>query len=270
MASAQPAATTPRAIDPERGYLGVLLTEICPEVRAQTTLKAGEGLMIGEVAPESPAFALGLIRYDILTRFNDQQLMTPAQFVTLVENTGPGSEVQLSYLRQGQEVIAKIKLARPPAVPMSPTPRQALRPDEMLAGIFRVLRENPVALEAVHRMLSNPALAPEDFAMAGVKHGSKFTLLDEAGEVELTTVGKSQYVRAWNTEGKSVADCPYNTPEQRSALSPELTARLANLQKKCGSSLTTPLPNAIPASSSPSPAPVPPDLRASPASGGGS
>lgn len=219
----------------ERGYLGVLITEICPEVRAQTPLKAGEGLMVGQVAKGSPAAALGLQNYDILIKFNDQWLMSAAQFVTLVENAGPDAEVSLTYLRRGEECLTKVKLTAPPPVPVAPEPNRPPRPEEMMGRVIRQLRENPTALETVYQMLNSKPVATENF-MAGVKHGSRVILKDDAGSVELTTLGEGQEIRTWDPAGRLVFSGSCGTPAQREALPPEVLQRLKFIQEKCRSS----------------------------------
>ena len=219
-----------------RGYLGVLITEICPEVRAQTVLKEGEGLMIGRIAPDSPAAALGLLHYDILIKFNDQWLMSPVQFVTLVENAGPGSEVEITYLRQGAEKKAKVILGTFPA---NAAAVSAPLPEEMLTAVIRTLRDNPAALEAVHHQLRNmPAGSKADFL--SLPHGSRVTLRDGAGEVELTTIGTTQQVRAWDKAGQLVFEGPCNTAAQREAIPAEVRPRLEWLQQECLSSRLLP------------------------------
>ncbi len=216
----------------ERGYLGVSLTEICPEVRAQTSLRAGEGLMIGRVAPGSPAAALGLLHYDILTAFNDQRIMSPGQFVTLVENTGPGVEVEITYLRRSAELKAKVKLERAPAAPLSTSSVTPL-PEEMLSAVIRTLRDHPAALQAVHQMLHGVGPSAAEGPAEGVlRPGARFVLRDEEGELELTLVGGLQQVRAWNREGALLFEGPCHTEEAQAALPPELKPRLQRLQRE--------------------------------------
>ena len=222
-----------------RGYLGVIISEICPEVRAQTVLKEGEGLMIGRIAPDSPAAALGLLHYDILTKFNDQWLMSPAQFVTLVENAGPGSEVEITYLRQGAEKKAKVTLG---SFPANAAVVAAPLPEEMLTSVIRTLRDNPVALEMVHRQLHNllSGQKPDASAAPGFQQGSRLTLRDAGGEVELTLIGNGQQLRAWDKSGQLIFEGPCNTPEQLEAIPAEVRPRLERLQKECLSSRTLP------------------------------
>ncbi|MDB6070483.1 MAG: degP [Verrucomicrobiales bacterium] len=228
---------------PDRGYLGVTLTEICPEVRAQTTLREGEGLMIGRVAPDSPASQLGLHHFDILTRFNDQWLMSPAQFVTLVENAGPDAEVELTFLRRGGEIKSKVKLGRAPAHPIAEA-TVAPPVEEMLTAVIRTLRDNPAVLESVHRALHGlppgPGETEFDSIATALKRGARLTLRDESGEVELTQLGDVQQIRAWDSDGKLIFQGPCETPDQLAALPEGLRPRVERLQQECKKSIHSP------------------------------
>ena len=215
-----------------RGYLGITLTEICPEVRAHTTLKPGEGLMIGRVAPDSPAAAFGLQHYDILTKINDQWIMSPAQFITLVENAGPGSEIELTVLRRGATTPAKVTLAPPPATP--PSASLAASPDEMLTSVIRLLRHNPVELETVHRLLHSPR-GGIDGVTSAMRAGSRVTLHDDAGEVEITMIEGHREVRAWDAAGQLLLANPCNTPVEIEAIPEALRSRVEWLLLECRS-----------------------------------
>ena len=213
-----------------RGYLGVTLTEICPEVRAQTTLKPGEGLMIGRVAPESPAAAFGLQHYDILTKLNDQWIMSPAQLITLVENAGPGSEIELTVLRRRATTTVHVTLAPLPASPVVTSP--AASPDEMLTSVIRLLRNNPVELETVHRLL-HTARGGLDGMVASIKAGSRVTLHDDAGEVEITLMDGLRQVRAWDKAGMLLFEGPCSSTEEHQAIPETLRPRVERLLEEC-------------------------------------
>ncbi len=265
LALADPPAAPPHKNTAGRGYLGVIISEICPEVRAQTILKEGEGLLIGRVAADSPAAALGLLHYDILTKFNDQWLMSPSQFVTLVENAGPGTEVELTYLRKGTEAKAKVTLGTFPA---NAAAVAAPLPEEMLTSVIRALRDDPATLEAVHRMLQNRAAGlPDDpMATAGLQHGSRVTLRDEAGKLELTMIGKDQKIRAWDKAGLLIFEGPCNTPAQEEAIPEGLRPRLETLRQECHASRQSQQSNPEPSSPGGNPVPAPAPIPVAPVS----
>ena len=213
-----------------RGYLGITLTEICPEVRAQTMLKPGEGLMIGRVAPDSPAATFGLKQYDILTKFNDQWIVSPMQFITLVENAGPRAEVEFTVLRRGTVTKIKATLGPPPATP-PPTHLPPL-PEEMLTSVIRLLRDNPVELETVHRFLHTARGGLTNLPNT-YHQGSRVTLHDEAGKVEITSIDTQRHVRAWDTSDTLIFTGPCNTAAEHAAIPPALRPRVERLLAEC-------------------------------------
>ena len=104
-------------------YIGVL-TMPPPEVlSAQLSLKEGFGLVVGDVLPESPAAKAGLKKYDVLTKFNDQQLVDAGQFSTLVRAAGKDTEATLTLLREAKEQKVPVKIGErmvPQRMPMHP------------------------------------------------------------------------------------------------------------------------------------------------------
>lgn len=91
-------------------YIGLLTREVPPELRAQFSLAEGFGLLVGEVLPDSPAKAAGLKVYDVLVKFEDQQLVNMDQFMALVRARKKGDVVQLDVITGGKETKVSITL----------------------------------------------------------------------------------------------------------------------------------------------------------------
>lgn len=251
----------------ERGFLGVKLAELRPEVRAQTTLKEGEGLIICEVAVPSPAFDGGVQPYDILLRFNDQWVMSEKQIVTLVENAGPGCDVGLTVLRKGREQQLKISLCRSPKLEDKARLRSLPQPpsrEEMLGAMMHTFQENPAALESVWRMFHGPLLFsnPGPEGETGAREPAKqyFTFWDEGGQVELILSAGLQTLRAWDDQGRLIFEGPCQTPQQRAKIPADALVRLESLEKRRRSMQAPPT---VP----PGPPAPRPDSVPSPASG---
>jgi len=91
-------------------YIGVVTSPLPAVLTAQLGLADGFGLVVGEVLPDSPAAKAGLQRYDVLTKFNDQQLVDSSQFSTLVRAQKKDTEATLTFLRKAQEQKATVKI----------------------------------------------------------------------------------------------------------------------------------------------------------------
>jgi hypothetical protein len=66
-------------------------------------LPPGTGLNVTGVTADSPAAKAGLQSGDILTKLNDQILVNPAQFTTLVRSMKEGDVVKISFVRNGEQ-----------------------------------------------------------------------------------------------------------------------------------------------------------------------
>lgn len=91
-------------------YIGVLTREVPPELRAQFSLPEGFGLLVDEVLPDSPAKTAGLKVYDVLVKFEDQQLVNMEQFMALVRAKKKGDVVQLKVITGGKETAVSVTL----------------------------------------------------------------------------------------------------------------------------------------------------------------
>ena len=91
-------------------YIGVLTREVPAELRAQFSLPEGFGLLVDEVLPDSPAKTAGLKVYDVLVKFEDQQLVNMEQFRALVRAKKKDDVVQLKVITGGKETQVAVTL----------------------------------------------------------------------------------------------------------------------------------------------------------------
>lgn len=93
-------------------FLGVATIEVPKEVSAQLPLLPDTGLLIGAVAPDSPASKAGLQESDVLSKFDDQILITQRQLAVLISNHKEGDAVKLTYFRKGQQMETMASLGQ--------------------------------------------------------------------------------------------------------------------------------------------------------------
>lgn len=101
-------------------FLGVQ-TDYVPESLAwHLNLKPGFGLMVLEVMPESPADKAGMRPFDVLLRYEDQQLVNMDQLQVLVRSGKQGQPVDLLLLSKGKEKQVTVTLEEGPVqVPLA-------------------------------------------------------------------------------------------------------------------------------------------------------
>jgi S1-C subfamily serine protease len=99
-----------------RGWLGVALNPVDDERARQLGLPKTTGVYIIEVVDDgSPAQMAGVQGGDVILRFNDVEVATPAVLTTLVAETAIGSKAKVVVFRDGKEVALEATIGRRPA-----------------------------------------------------------------------------------------------------------------------------------------------------------
>lgn len=95
-----------------RGWLGVVIQDITPELAKSFNISEEKGALIAEVYPDSPAAKAGVVRGDVVTEFNGKKVEDPASLAMAVGSVQPGSEAEMKILRGGKETTLKVKLGK--------------------------------------------------------------------------------------------------------------------------------------------------------------
>jgi len=93
-----------------RGYLGVALQDLTPELVDAFKLKTREGALVSDVVPGGPAAKAGVKSGDVLTDFNGKKILDGRHLKLTVANVAPDTEVPLVVLRDGNSVELKVKV----------------------------------------------------------------------------------------------------------------------------------------------------------------
>ncbi len=94
----------------ERAYLGILPQEITPDIQKNLKLASLEGVLIGKVEKDTPAEKVGLKKKDVIIEFDDQPVKNVSKFRLIVANSNVGEKVNIKIIRNGKELIKKVKL----------------------------------------------------------------------------------------------------------------------------------------------------------------
>ena len=84
-----------------RGYLGVEMVDLTPEIARQLGLRETSGALIARVAPGSPAEKAGLQPRDIVRKFNGREIDDILALRSRVAETDVGQKVELVVIRDG-------------------------------------------------------------------------------------------------------------------------------------------------------------------------
>lgn len=94
-----------------RGWLGVSIQEITPELARSFGLKDESGALVSDVVPGSPADTAGLKRGDIITNFNGKMIKDYHELPRIVASLSPGEKVVMKVMRNGNEVTISAMVA---------------------------------------------------------------------------------------------------------------------------------------------------------------
>jgi len=109
-----------------RGYIGVLVNPITPEIAAQLGMpKDIKGPIVGEVVEGQPAAIAGLKPYDVFLEFNKVPIHTPDDLINAVTAVPVGQSVAIKVWRNGQEKTMTLKvMQRPGAKELAKGPKK--------------------------------------------------------------------------------------------------------------------------------------------------
>jgi serine protease Do len=93
-----------------RGWLGVSIQPLTPELAKSFGAKDGKGVLISDVMPESPAAKAGLQPGDILLEFEGKKMEGPSDLQRAVGLTTPGNSSKVKLWRDRGEKTLEVKV----------------------------------------------------------------------------------------------------------------------------------------------------------------
>jgi serine protease Do len=94
-----------------RGWLGVQVQRITPELAKSFGLDRERGALVADVMPDTPASKAGVERGDVIIEFNGRKIEEMNDLPRVVASTPPNTDVPLKILRKGQEKIVQVRVA---------------------------------------------------------------------------------------------------------------------------------------------------------------
>ncbi len=100
----------------EHSYLGISMVALNPQIKQELKQNKGlnitedQGVLIMQVAPNSPAEKAGLKSGDIITKINDQLITDAATVQKIVEKTNIDDSLQLQLTRDQKSINIEVKV----------------------------------------------------------------------------------------------------------------------------------------------------------------
>lgn len=227
-------------------YIGIISDDIPEMLSAHIGVKAGEGVMIRDLAPGGPAEKAGFAKYDVITHVAGKTVGSPADLSREIAAGKPGDDVSLDFIHLGTKSSKTVKLENRPASagrPMNPRQFGHLDLDNMpedqadrirdviekqLQGMMRDSRE----LEnfGFHREPGRPRDNGQEQGggLRGFqfKQDSTFRLMDNDGSIEMKSKDGSKEITVRDHDGKETWSGPWNTEEEKAAAPKDIRQRI--------------------------------------------
>jgi serine protease Do len=97
-----------------RGWLGVSIQDVSEQIAGAMGLKEPSGALVGDVLADSPAGRAGVEAGDLITAMDGKEIKNSAQLRNEVASTAPGTNVDLTILRDEREKAITVTLGELP------------------------------------------------------------------------------------------------------------------------------------------------------------
>jgi serine protease Do len=188
-----------------RGWLGVMLQPLTPELAASFGAEGKDGVLISEVTPDSPAAKAGLRSGDVVLEVDGQKVDNPGDVARAVGLAAPGRTTRLTLWRDKAPKSVSVVLGEAPGEaqasrlgfevrPLTPELARELNRRSTEGVLVTQVEEGTAAAEAgirrgdvIVEVNRQPVKSLADFQRAtrDAKKGERLTVRLERGEVAL-------------------------------------------------------------------------------------
>jgi serine protease Do len=131
---------------PRRGWMGVQVQAVTPDIAAALGMPDATGAMVATVAPGGPAAHAHLQPGDVILGFDGRTVPDMKSFPRMVEDSGVGEPAVIDYWRGGHQDSARLTIADQPAAPAAaakpkPAPPPAPPAPASVAGLGLTLSD---------------------------------------------------------------------------------------------------------------------------------
>jgi serine protease Do len=97
-----------------RGWLGVQIQELTPELARAFKLSQKNGVVVSQVEPGSPAARAGIQTGDVIVDYNGKRIESYRDLSLAVANTAVGTPAKIKLMRQGQPLNVELNVGELP------------------------------------------------------------------------------------------------------------------------------------------------------------
>jgi len=97
-----------------RGWLGVMIQKITPELSVKLGLTDEKGALVADVTPDGPAEKAGIRRGDVIVSFAENEIREVSELPFVVAATPVGRTVTVEAVRKGKKKSFKVRIGELP------------------------------------------------------------------------------------------------------------------------------------------------------------
>ncbi len=96
----------------ERGFLGVSIQDVSPDMAKALGLKDAAGAIVSEIVEDSAAEKAGIKQHDVIVELNGRPLRSANELRTRIAILKPGTQIEVVVLRDGKRATFTVTLGR--------------------------------------------------------------------------------------------------------------------------------------------------------------
>ena len=197
-----------------RGYLGVMIQPMTPELAKAFKIDGERGVLVGDVMADSPAAKAGIKNGDVVVTFNGREVEDPRTMRLKSSQSVPGTIAKLGVLRDGvvknmDVTIGELKNSNgdedAPAAAQVPT---RVKLGVRMGELDKESRDHFEVPKRIHGALVVEVIPGSRAAEAGLQPGNVIVEVDRTVVTKpadaLAAIGKSDgdlMLRLWTKEG---------------------------------------------------------------------
>jgi serine protease Do len=95
-----------------RGWLGVMIQQVTPDLAQNFGLDRPIGALVGQVVADSPAEKAGLKAGDVIIEYNGKEVSQMSMLPAMVANTSVGEKAKLVLIRDGKKQNITVEIGK--------------------------------------------------------------------------------------------------------------------------------------------------------------